>query len=86
MNFVSGGPVRVLMHILLNSLVLLTHKEQLFNNAVESLRYLMLRERGDFFNLTITKIFGDKVSAQSLQVYTLFNRASFFREIRQMNK
>ncbi len=57
-NFIGGGPVRILLHILLNSLAHNSNRIENFANGIELLRYLVLRERGGhFFTKTITKFF-----------------------------
>lgn len=58
-NFISGGPVRIFLHITLNMLVLNYRRKQDFNNCTELLRFLVLRQRGPFFTATIQSTFAD---------------------------
>ena len=47
-NFISGGPARVFLHMLLNLLVKHTRSPTAFNSVLAMLRYLLLRERGPY--------------------------------------
>jgi hypothetical protein len=46
------------------------------------LRYLILRERGDFFTTTIKAFFSDIFNTQRAEVYTLFNRPGYIKDLK----
>ena len=73
-NFISGGPLRAFLHVLLNMLVKQSSSTKLFRSTVEMLRYLVLRQRQGFFAEVITGLFDHNFSTQPFTVYNLFNR------------
>jgi hypothetical protein len=85
-NFVSGGPLRALMHVVFNTMSEVANSESLFSNAVEMLRYLMLRERSRFFTEVIRSVFGEQMLTSQCKVYSLFNRAHFVKEMKRSTR
>jgi len=74
------------MHLVLNTMSEVTNSESLFSNAVEMLRFLMLRERSTFFTEAIRSVFGEQVLTSQCKVYTLFNRAHYVKEMRRSTR
>ena len=81
-NFISGGPLRAFLHVLLNMLVKQSSSAKLFQSTVEMLRYLVLRQRQGFFNEVITGFFDHNFSTQPFKVYNLFNRQALVDKVK----
>lgn len=77
-NFISGGPARIILHILLNQLVQQAQTPEAFDQAIAMLRYFLLRERGPLIMNTIFKLFG--CACPPVSIYTLFSKPRYLSD------
>lgn len=74
------------MHLLLNAICNEVSSGQIFQNYIEMLRFLVLRERGQFFHQTVLKLIGDSVDTHPIKLYSLFTRPRYLEILARRKK